>query len=160
MGMFFHVNSKSPPVASTQLLDIIDGSQASFAPTLPAYQLGLSEVDSIIYGIKGGAAGGVAEYVHVKMGMMPYNCLVFNFKLGICTRCKQNFYLQNGGIATAIPGTNPPDYSQSQVCFVTRTPGGLIKPHEYKVDFDAMASGMLKIYFTNLEGFRPEVKKE
>lgn len=58
-----------------------------------------------------------------------------------------------------MPNSNPPDYSQSIVCLVSRTPGGLIAPDLYQVDFDAMAAGMLKIYFKNLEGFRPEVKK-
>lgn len=159
MGMLFHVNTKSPPNASTQFFDLIDGSPASSAPTMPAYQLGLSEVDPVVYGISGGTPGGLTEYVHVQMGKKPPLCLVFNFKLGVCARCNQNYFLYNGGRATPVPNSNPPDYSQSTVCMITRTPGGLIAPDLYRVDFDAMASGMLKIYFSNLEGFRPEVRK-
>ena len=111
MGIFFHVNTKTPPAASTQMLDLIDGSPASQAPTLPAYQLGLSEVDPLFYGTNGGVPGGLTEYVHVKMGKKPPLCMVFNFKLGVCARCNQNYFLQNGGKATAVPNSNPPDFS-------------------------------------------------
>jgi hypothetical protein len=37
MGMFFHVNTKSPPNISTQFFDLIDGSPVSKAPIMPAY---------------------------------------------------------------------------------------------------------------------------
>jgi hypothetical protein len=120
----------------------------------------VSEVDSLIYGINGGVPGGQTEYIHVQMGKKPPLCLVFNFKLGICARCNQGYYLQNGGLAKPIPNSNPPDYSKSDVCQVSRSPGGLISPEEYDLDLDALASGMLKIYFKNLEGFTPEVKKQ
>lgn len=161
MGLFFLVNTVAPPAPTTQMIKLIDGTVAKRLNNIPVYQLGVSEVDTTIYGINGGKNGGNSEYINIDLGAKPPLCLVFNYAVGKCARCVKGYRVLNGGTPTFPPGKDVNNIANSIVCVPgsNLVPGGLMNTTSYSVELEDGGAGYARIIFNDLKEFPPEVKK-
>lgn len=162
MGLFFLVNTVSPPAPTTQMIKITDGTVVKRKIAIPSYQLGISEVDSTIYGINGGKLGGNTEYIFVDLGQKPPNCQVFNWAVNRCARCVSNYVLVNGGVPIFKPGQSSNNLINSITCRPAQnfTSGGLLNTSLYNVQLEEEGAGYARIDFKMLRDYPPEIKKQ